>query len=43
MCNIEKHIKDFFKKHAQCKDCKTKRVLNHYYDNEGKILNQRKL
>ena len=25
MCNIEKRIKNFFEKHAECKDCNRKR------------------
>ena len=43
MCKIEKHINHFFKKYLECKDCKSKRGLKGYYDNNHKISNQRKL
>ena len=36
MCIIEKHIKDFHKKYAECKDCYSKTGLLRYYDKKDK-------
>ena len=33
-CNIEKHIKNFYKKYSECKDCNIKRAVKRYYDNK---------
>ena len=41
ICNTEKHISNFYKHFAECKECTTKRVSKHYYDNKSKISNQR--
>ena len=43
MCDSEKHITNFYKKYAECKDCNTKRGLKRYYDYKDKISNQRNL
>ena len=42
MCNIEKHIGDFYSKYTASKDCNTKRSLKRYYENKHKISSQRK-
>ena len=41
MCNPEKHIEDFHKNYAECKDGITRRVLKCFSDKKGKISNQR--
>ena len=41
--NNEKHIKSFYKKYAECKDCNSKRGLKRFYDNKDKLSNQRKI
>ena len=43
LCNIEKHIADFYRKKTECKDCKTKKCLKRYYENKDKLSSQRKL
>ena len=50
MCNIEKHINNFYKiflqhikKFSECRDCKHARRLKGYYENKGKISNQQKI
>ena len=43
MCNIDKHINNFYKKHSECKDCNRARGLERYYDNRDKISNQQKI
>ena len=43
MCNIEKHINNFYKKHSECRDCNHSRGLKRYYKNKDKILNQQKV
>ena len=43
MCNIEKHIKNFYKKYSECKDCKRTRGLNCYSENKDKTSNQQKI
>ena len=30
MCNIEKHINNFYKKYSECKDCNRERGLEQY-------------
>ena len=43
MCNIEKHIEDFYNKYTESKVCKCKRGLKPYFDDKEKISNQRKI
>ena len=43
ICNIEKHINNFYKKHAECIDCNRARGLKRYYENKDKISNQQKI
>ena len=35
-CNIEKQIKNFYKKYSECKDCNIKRGVKRYFDNKIK-------
>ena len=42
VCNIEKNINNFYKKHWQCKDCKIKRDVKRYYDNIEKFSIQQR-
>ena len=42
VCNIEKHINNFYKKSLECKDCNIKRGVKGYYDNKDKISIQQK-
>ena len=43
VCNIEKHINNFYKKHSECRDCNSTRGLKRYYENKDKIPNQQKI
>ena len=43
MCNIEKHINNFYKKYSECRDCNRTRGLKRYYENQEKISNQQKI
>ena len=43
MCNMEKHINNFYKRYSECKDCNRTRELKRYYENKVKISNQQKL
>ena len=43
VCNIEKSIDNFYKKHRECKPCNIKRSTRRYFDNKEKISNQHKL
>ena len=43
MCNIEKHINNFYKKHSECRDCNRARGLKRYYENEDKISYQQNI
>ena len=43
MCKNEKHIKNFYKKYTESKDCNLTRGLKHYYENKDKISNQQKI
>ena len=43
MCNIEKHINNFYKKYSECRDCNRARGLKLYYENKDKISNQQKI
>ena len=40
MCNIEKLIKEFYRKFTECN---SNRGLKRYYEDKGKISNQRKI
>ena len=42
MCNIEKHINNFYKNYSECSDCNRARRLKRYYENKDKISNQQK-
>ena len=42
ICNIEKHINNFYKKYTECIDCNRARGLKRYYEkNREKILLQK--
>ena len=43
ICNIEKHINNYNKKHSECKDFNRARGLERYYENNDKISKQRKM
>ena len=43
ICNIEKHINNFYKKYTECIDCNRARGLKRYYENKDKISNQQKV
>ena len=43
VCNIEKHINNFYKRLSECKDCNRARGLERFYDIKYKISNQQKL
>ena len=43
MCNIEKHINNFYKRYSECKDCNIKRGVERYFDNKDKISIQQKV
>ena len=43
ICNIEKHINNFYKKYTECIDCNRARGLKRYYENKDKKSNQQKL
>ena len=43
VCNIEKHINNFYKKYSECKACNIKRGVNRYYNNKEEISNQQKI
>ena len=43
ICNIEKHINDFYKKYSECKACNIKRGVKRYHNNKDKISNQQKI
>ena len=40
ICNIEKDINNFYKKHSESTDCNRTRGLKRYYENKDKISNQ---
>ena len=42
ICNIEKDIKNFYKKYTECIDCNWTRGLKRYYENKDKISMQQK-
>ena len=43
VCNIEKHINDFYKKYSEGKACNIKRGVKRYHNNKDKISNQQKI
>ena len=43
ICNIEKHINNFYKKNTECIDCNRARGLKRYYENKDKISKQQKI
>ena len=43
ICNIEKHINNFYKKYTECTDCNRARGLKRYYENKDKISKQQKI
>ena len=43
ICNIEKHINNFYKKYTECIDCNRARGSRRYYENKDKISNQEKV
>ena len=43
VCNIEKHISNYYKKYSECKTCNIKRGVERYYNNKDKISNQQKI
>ena len=43
ICNIEKHVKNFYKKYIECIQCNSSRGLKRSYENKDKISNQQKI
>ena len=43
MCNIGKHINNFYKKYSECRDCNRARGLKRCYENKDKISNQQQI
>ena len=43
ICNIEKHIKNFYKKYTECIDCNRARGLKRFYEDKDKLSNQQKI
>ena len=43
MCNLEKHILNFYKKYSEWRDCNRARGLKRYYANKDKISNQQQI
>ena len=43
LCNIEKHINDFYKIYSKCRDCNRARGLKRYYENKDKVSNQQNI
>ena len=43
VCNIEKHINNFYEKYSECIACNIKRGVKRYYNNKDKISNQQKI
>ena len=41
ICNIETDINNFYRKYSECIDCNRTRGLKRYYENKGKISNQK--
>ena len=42
MCNIEKHIRSFYRQNSEGKDCSHSRGLKRYYENKCKTSDQQK-
>ena len=42
-CKNEKHIKNFYKKYTECKDCNRTRGLKRYHQKKDKTSSQRKI
>ena len=42
VCNIQKHIYNFYSKYSACKYCNIKRGVKRYYDKKAKISIQQK-
>ena len=42
VCNIEKQINKFYKRHSECKDSNIKRGVKRYNDNKDKTSIQQK-
>ena len=43
ICNIEKHINNFYKNYTECIDCNRARGLKRYYEIKDKISIQQKV
>ena len=43
MCNIEKHINNFYRKYSECRDSNRTRGIKRYYENKDKISKQQKV
>ena len=43
ICNIEKHINNFYKKYTECIQCNRSRELKRYYEIKDEISNQQKI
>ena len=43
MCNIEKHINNFYTNYSEYRDCNRTRGLKRYYENKDKRSNQQKI
>ena len=43
ICEKEKHINNFYKKHSECKNHKSKRRIKRYYESKERKSNQRKI
>ena len=43
VCNIEKHISNFYKRFSECKECNIRRGVIFYFYNKGKISIQQKI
>ena len=43
MCNIEKHINNFYKKYSECREWNRARGLKRYYENKDTISNQQQI
>ena len=43
ICNIEKHMNNFYKKYSEGRDCNRAKGLKRYYENKDKVSNQQKI
>ena len=43
MCNIEKHINNFYENYTESKGCNLTRGLKRYYENKDRISSQQKI